>query len=177
MQTQGRGVKIGIISDSHARVDLAKFCIKKLKKEGAEFLIHAGDIVKEDTLKLLKKSSLPYKAILGNNDIKLRHLKDKYELFKEPHYFKIDKLKVKLMHHPLFLKPDSDLIVYGHTHYFEAKKTKKTFFINSGEVCARKKNLCECALLEIDDKMYKVKRFTCKPDKLKWKKEIKEFKK
>ncbi len=170
-------MRIGIISDSHARVDLAKFCIQKLKKEGAEFLIHAGDIVKEETLKLLEKSLLPYKAVLGNNDMKLRHLKDKYELFKEPYYFKFEELKIKLMHHPLYLKADVDLIVYGHTHYFEVKRTKKSFFINSGEVCARKKNLCECALLEIKDKKYKVKRFTCKPDKLKWKEEVKEFKK
>ncbi len=170
-------MRIGIISDSHARVDLAKFCIKKLKNEGAEFLIHAGDIVKEDTLKLLKKSSLPYKAVLGNNDNKLRHLKDEYELFKEPHYFKLNELKIKLMHHPLYLKADADLIVYGHTHYFEAKRTKKSFFINSGEVCARKKNLCECALLIVKGDSYKVKRFICKPDKLKWKEEIKEFKK
>ncbi len=169
-------MKIGILSDSHAKVDLADFCIQKLKSEGAEFLIHGGDIVKEETLKLLKKSSLPYKAVLGNNDNGLTHLRDKYDLHKEPYYFKIDKLKVKLMHHPYFLKPDADLIVNGHTHYYEAKLTKKAFYINPGEVCARKKNLCECALLEVKNSKYKVYRYTCKPEKLKWKEEIAEFK-
>lgn len=175
MQTKGRCVKIGIISDSHARVDLAEFCIKKLRKKGAEFFIHAGDIVKEDTLKLLKKTSLPYKAVLGNNDNNLTHLVDKYNLYKEPYYFKIKSLRVKLMHHPLFLKPDADLIVYGHTHHFEAKLTKKAFFINSGEVCARKKNLCECVLLEIFKHKWVVYRFTCNPKKLKWKKTKKVY--
>ncbi len=168
-------MKIGILSDSHAKVDLAKFCIDKLKKEGAEVLIHAGDIVKEETLKLLEKSDIPYEAVLGNNDDKLRHLKDKYNLHKEPYYFNIKKLSVKLMHHPHFLKPDVDLVVFGHTHYYEAKMTKKSFFFNPGEVCARKKNLCECALLDINKKKIVVRRFTCRPEKLKWKKEVEEF--
>lgn len=165
-------MKIGVISDSHSRVDLAEFCIKKLKQEGAKFLIHAGDIVKEDTLKLLKKSSLPYKAVLGNNDSNLANLTNKYELFTEPYYFKIKSLSVKLMHHPYYFEPDVDLIVYGHTHYFEAKKRKKAFYLNSGEVCARKKNLCECALLDIGKSQWIVKKFFCKPEKLKWSKEI-----
>lgn len=169
-------MKIGVLSDSHAKVDLAEFCIKKLKKEGAEFLIHAGDIVKEDTLKLLKKSSLPYKAVLGNNDSNLVSLVDKYELFSEPYYFKINGLHVKLMHHPFYFKPDVDLIVYGHTHYYEAKLVKKTLFLNSGEVCARKKNLCECALLEVNKSKWIVNRFTCKPEKLKWEEEKEVFK-
>ncbi len=170
-------MKIGILSDSHAKVDLANFCINKLKDEGAKYLIHAGDIVKEETLKLLKKSGLPYTAILGNNDNRLTHLTDKYELFSEPHYFKIKDIKVKLMHHPLYLKPDADLIVNGHTHYYEAKLTKKAFYINPGEVCARKKNLCECALLDVKKSSFTVHRYTCKPEKLKWKEEVQVFKK
>ncbi len=169
-------MKIGILSDSHARVDLAEFCIKKLKKEGAEFLIHAGDIVKEDTLKLLEESSLPYRAILGNNDYHLVHVKDKYSLFNEPYYFKIKDLHVKLMHHPLYLSPDADIIINGHTHHYKAQLTKKAFYINPGEVCARKKDLCECALLHVKKTKYVVKRFTCKPKKLKWKKQKEEFK-
>ncbi len=175
MQNKDRCLKIGILSDSHSKLDLARFCIEKLKKEGASFLIHAGDIVLEDTLKLLKKSSLPYKAILGNNDKHLSHLGDKYELFSEPYYFKIENIKVKLMHHPYFLEPDADLIINGHTHYYEAKLTKKAFYINPGEVCARKKNLCECALLDVKKTRYLIKRFTCKPQKLKWKEEQEEF--
>lgn len=169
-------MKIGVLSDSHARVDLAEFCIKKLKKEGADFLIHAGDIVKEETLKLLKKSSLPYKAILGNNDSNLVSIANKYELYSEPYYFKIHHLHVKLMHHPYYFKPDADLIIYGHTHYYEAKLAKKSLFLNSGEVCARKKNLCECALLEVHKSKFIVNRFTCKPEKLKWNEEKEEFK-
>lgn len=168
-------MKIGVISDSHARVDLAEFCIKKLKNEGAKYLIHAGDIVKEETLKLLKKSDLPYKAILGNNDRDLVEVAKKYELFSEPYYFSIKKLKVKLMHHPYFFKPDVDLIIYGHTHYFEAKKAKHTLFLNPGEVCARKKNLCECALIDTSKSTWRVKRFYTKPDKIKWEEEIFEY--
>ncbi len=165
-------MKIGVISDSHSRVDLAEHCIKKLKREGAKFLIHAGDIVKEDTLKLLQKCSLPYKAVLGNNDLNLVHVRDKYNLYTEPYSFNIKKLSVKLMHHPYYLNPDADLIIYGHTHYFEAQKTKRAFYLNPGEVCGRKKKLCECALIKISKSVFKVKKFTCKLDKLKWNEEV-----
>ncbi len=165
-------MKIGIISDSHSRVDLAQLCIKKLKSEGAKYLIHAGDIVKEDTLKLLEKSSLPYSAVLGNNDKNLVGLQKKYKLFTEPYHFAIKKHSIKLMHHPYYLNPDADIIVYGHTHYFESQKTKKAFFINPGEVCGRKKQLCECALLKVSKSTFKVKRFYTKLDKLKWIEEV-----
>lgn len=160
---------IGILSDSHRKVDLAKACIEKLKKSGAEILLHAGDIVEEKTLKLLKKSGLPYKAVLGNNDNHLKHLVSKYDLHFEPYSFKYKNLEIKMMHHPFYLTPDADLIIYGHTHYFEASSNNGKLFINPGEVCARKGPLCECVLLHVKTSKWKVTHFTCKPEKLNWK--------
>jgi len=161
-------VKIGVLSDSHRKVDLAKFVIKKLKREGAEFLIHAGDIVEQETLHLLELSNLPYVAILGNNDTHLISVMDKFKLYQEPHYFKIEDLNVKLMHHPYHLNPDADLIIYGHTHYFSVEYVNQTLFLNPGEVCARKKNLCECALIDGDKSGWTLHRFTCKPEEKEW---------
>lgn len=162
-------MKIGLLSDSHRKVDLAKFCIDTLKENGAELLIHAGDIVEEDTLKLLAKSGLEYRAVLGNNDMHLHHLASKYNLYPEPYNFIYKALHVKLMHHPFYLTPDADLVVYGHTHYYEASPHGKRLFINPGEVCARKKPLCECALLHVKTQSWDIIRFTCKPEKRNWK--------
>ena len=166
---------LGVISDTHRRVDLAKFCIQTLKKEGAEFLVHAGDIVEEKTLQLLEKSTLPYVAVLGNNDAHLKSLADKYNLFHEPYTFMFQEYKIKLMHHPLYLTPDANIVIYGHTHHFEANLLNGTFFLNPGEVCARKKPLCECALLHVNEKRWDVTRFFCKPEKKIWKKEYWSF--
>ena len=110
-------MKIGVLSDSHRKVDLVKYVIKTLKREGAQFLIHAGDIVEEKTLHLLELSNLPYAAIIGNNDNHLLSVADKFKLYNEPHYFDIDGLHLKLMHHLYHLNPDADLIIYGNTHH------------------------------------------------------------
>lgn len=143
-------MKIGVISDTHKKSGRAKKAIDILVKNGAGFLVHAGDIGKEETLAYIESSGLPYVAVLGNNDAKLTHLKDRYNLFTEPHYFKIDGLKVKLMHHPWFLSPDADLIIFGHTHKFSARCDKEgRLFLNPGEACARNKPVSEAVLLNV----------------------------
>ena len=116
---------------------------------GAEFLIHAGDIGKEETLAYMQESGLPYAAVLGNNDRSLTHLTDRYALFREPHYFEAGGLRIKLMHHPWYLTPDADLVVYGHTHRFAVRAEGDTLFLNPGEVCARNKPVSEAVLLKV----------------------------
>ena len=61
-------LKIGVISDSHHRSDIAKSAIDYLKEKGVDLLLHAGDIVEISTLKDMRDSGIPYKAVLGNND-------------------------------------------------------------------------------------------------------------
>ncbi len=141
-------MKIGIVSDSHKKIELLDNALKILKNDGAEFIIHAGDIVLEESLRLLESSEVPYKAIFGNNDFHLLNLAEKYNISNEPHYFNISDISVKLMHHPYYLNGDSDLVVFGHTHYFEAEYKNKTLYINPGEICARKKPISEFALIE-----------------------------
>ncbi len=141
-------MRIGLISDSHKKIDLLKDAIKQLKKDKAEYIIHAGDIVLKESLDLLEKSALPYTAILGNNDNHLIEYVDKYNLFKEPHYFSVNSFKIKLMHLPFYLNNDSDIIINGHTHYFNAEVKNGTLYVNPGEICARKKPISEFAMIE-----------------------------
>ena len=141
-------MKIGIVSDSHKKIELLDNALKILKNDGAEFIIHAGDIVLEESLRLLESLEVSYKAVFGNNDFHLLSLADKYSIANEPHYFDIGDISVKLMHHPYYLNGDSDLVVFGHTHYFEAEYKNSTLYINPGEICARKKPISEFALIE-----------------------------
>ncbi len=142
-------MKIGIVSDSHKKVAFLKKAIKRLKEDGIQFLIHAGDIVLKESLDVLEQSELPYQAILGNNDTYLIEYMNKYNLFQEPHYFNIDNLKVKLMHLPYYLNNDANMIVFGHTHHFFAEVKQKSLYINPGEICARKKPISEFAMVEV----------------------------
>jgi len=61
-------IKLGILSDPHRRVDLQEAAINLLKEQGAQYLLHLGDLCLEENLKTLEASRLPYVAVFGNND-------------------------------------------------------------------------------------------------------------
>jgi len=144
-------MKIGIISDTHTKSTKAKEALDMLIENGAEFIIHAGDIVEIETLELLKNCGKEYLAVYGNNDAHLVGYHNKYNLVQEPHYFELKNTKFKLMHLPFYMSPDAEVIIFGHTHKFELEFINGTLFLNPGESCARNKPVSECALLEIQD--------------------------
>jgi len=149
-------MKIGIFSDTHKKEKRSQKVIDLLLKEGAEFFIHAGDIVKPEILEQLVETGRRYVAVYGNNDAHLHTVHNHYNLVQEPHYFKLNSTKFKLMHLPFFMSPDTDIIIYGHTHTFDCEFTNGTLFLNPGEACARNKPISECAMLEITPTQFKV---------------------
>ena len=153
-------MKIGIISDTHSKVKKAKRAIDKLIDDGAEFIIHAGDIVEVETLELLKNCGLKYVAVYGNNDAHLAQYHGDFNLVQEPYFFKIADTKFKLMHLPFYMSPDADVVVFGHTHTFDSDFKGNTLFLNSGEVCARSKPVSEWAMLEIAEHDFFVTHYT-----------------
>ena len=166
---------IGILSDSHKKLELQNQVINKLKQEGAKYLLHMGDIYLEENLKALKEAKLPYACVFGNNDLALRSLESSYKIEKEPYYLKIKDLKIKMMHLPYYLTPDSDIVLYGHTHQFSVEFKNSTLFLNPGEVCARDKNLSECAILEAQNDEFIVKYFSKEPEDSRWEEKLFKF--
>jgi putative phosphoesterase len=152
-------IRIGILSDSHTKTELHQEAINHLCSLGAEYLLHAGDIMLEEHLQMLEETGLPYTCVYGNNDTALISLYGKYNIFQEPHYFKIEDLKIKMMHMPYYMSADADMVVSGHTHMFEASLKNETLFINPGEVCAREKPLTECAFVTIQGSEFKVSHY------------------
>ncbi|MFA6192753.1 MAG: metallophosphoesterase family protein [Sulfurimonas sp.] len=144
-------MKIGILSDTHKKVKKASKALDMLLENGAEFIIHAGDIVEQEILELLKNSTKKYVAVYGNNDAHLVQYHANYNLVQEPHYFKLGDTKFKLMHLPFYMTPDAEVVISGHTHEFSCEFINGTLFLNSGECCARNKPLSECAMLEINN--------------------------
>jgi putative phosphoesterase len=147
-------MKIGILSDSHRKSSYQEEAIEKLKEYDISYLIHAGDLCIEENLQSLENSGLPYVSVFGNNDYPLLGLANKYNIRKEPYYFKIKDTTFKLMHLPFYMVGDSDIVISGHTHQFEQEFINNTLFINPGEVCAREKPLIECVVLEIKENKY-----------------------
>ncbi len=112
---------------------------------------------------MLKNSPLDYLAVYGNNDAHLMQHHDEYKLVQEPYYFKLADLKFKLMHLPFYMAPDADVVIFGHTHHFECEYKGDTLFLNSGEVCGRKKPTLECAMLDTSKKEFTITQYA-RPD-------------
>lgn len=94
---------IGVISDSHRETEVAASAIEWLLARGADLLVHAGDIVAIETLRLLRQSGKPYFAVLGNNDEALTEFKNEFDLYDEPFCTEFAGLRLKIMHHPFYL--------------------------------------------------------------------------
>jgi len=149
-------LKIGILSDTHTKVKSAQKALEMLIKNGVEFIIHAGDICEYETLELLKNCGKRYVAVYGNNDAHLVKYHNDYNLVQEPHYFKLADTTFKLMHLPFYMSPDTEVVLFGHTHEFQSEFIEGTLFLNPGESCARNKPFSECAILEVEEKRFNV---------------------
>jgi len=159
-------MKIGILSDTHSKVKKAKESLDILIENGAEFIVHAGDVCEYETLELLKNCGKRYVVVYGNNDAHLVTYHNDYNLVQEPYYFKLAETTFKLMHLPFYMTPDTEIVIFGHTHEFKSEFVKGTLFLNPGESCARNKPISECAMLEVKSKKLKVTHYTkAKDDK------------
>ncbi len=161
-------LQIGILSDSHREVQLQKEAIEHLKSEGAQYLLHLGDFEVQENLENLANAKLPYAAVFGNNDRVLTPLAQSYKIAKEPYYLKIKDLKIKMMHHPYYLSSDSDIVLFGHLHKFSVEFKSGTLFLNPGEICARNKNLTECALIKANSNEFIVNYYFKEPKATQW---------
>ena len=153
-------MKIGIISDTHKKVKKAQKALDLLLKNGAEFIVHAGDIVEFEVLELLKNCGKKYVAVYGNNDAHLASYHQDFNLVEEPHYFKLANTSFKLMHLPFYMAPDTEIVLFGHTHEFKSEFNNGTLFLNPGEVCARNEPFSTCVMLEVEEKTFKVTQYS-----------------
>jgi len=163
-----KNLKIGILSDSHRETELHREAIARLIDSDVEYILHAGDLETKEHLEILEETGIPYTCVYGNNDTLLIPLYGQYPIYREPYYFDIEGIKIKMMHMPYYLNSDADIIISGHTHIFEVEMRGDTLFINPGEVCAREKPLSECVVLEVIDNNYKVTHYFRKPSDREW---------
>jgi len=159
---------IGVLSDTHKRGDLQEKAIVHLKSKGAEYLLHLGDFELPANLETLANSGLPYASVFGNNDYALSGMASEYRVKKEPYYLKIKDTTIKMMHMPYYLSNDTNIVLFGHLHKFSVEFKNNTLFLNPGEVCARNKNLTECAIIEVSQDRYIVNYYFKVPKDKDW---------
>lgn len=148
-------MRVGIISDSHDHLDRLRRAMQRLREEGAETLLHAGDVVAPFAAKVLKQWPGPLHVIYGNNDGERRGLAKVLPQIQDgPLEIALDGRKILMVHDveqaPPSAGDSADAIVFGHTHEPVIRREGRTLLINPGEVCGWLTGRPTAVLLDTD---------------------------
>jgi putative phosphoesterase len=121
-------MKVCILSDSHDHIPLLDAAVEVAIEQGAQAVLHCGDVVAPSTLQCLDKYALPVHVIHGNNTGDLYTLgrlasRDENHI----HYHGMDAglelagRRIFLVHYPHYAQAmaatgDWDLVCCGHSH-------------------------------------------------------------
>ena len=135
-------MKIGIISDTHNDVEMARRAVDAFRERGITMVIHAGDLVSPDMVEIFKEFSV--KFVLGNSDVDHEGILSACKCYgngtagrycefvlEEKSFFVCHGDDVKRYHEAI----DSgkyDYVIHGHTHHYSLKRHRNTLVINPG---------------------------------------------
>ena len=72
---------IGVVSDTHNRVDHVKEIVNIFNEYEVELVIHTGDITNSQTLQHFQALECPLKGVFGNNEFYIRKVRGEYLYF------------------------------------------------------------------------------------------------
>ena len=133
---------VGILSDTHDRVDTARAGIKLLQEHGPEYLIHCGDVGSDQILDLL--AGLPSPFVFGNTDWDRAALQRYAEQIGVACWgtlgsLSLDGKQIAVTHgddhrlkQRLFAGQNYDYLFQGHTHIPRDERVGRTRVINPG---------------------------------------------
>ena len=134
---------IGVLSDTHGL--LRPEVLSAL--EGCEAILHGGDINRQEIIDTLERIA-PVYVVRGNND---REWAERLPLFLD---FGLAGLRIYMTHKKKELPDDLtpyDLVVFGHSHKYEASRQGKTLLLNPGSCGPRRFNQAiTLAVLEVE---------------------------
>lgn len=132
---------LGIISDTHNRLERTTRAVQQLHDAGIETLVHCGDITHPDILALF--TGWPTYFVMGNNDDDAQ-LRQTWKLMNHLYYLQHGSIinlagkRLAVTHGHLYretqdlLRQEPDYLLSGHTHVAEDKIIQKTRCINPG---------------------------------------------
>lgn len=126
-------------SDTHDNLNAVRDLISEISKEKVDFFIHAGDVISPFTMKEFEGIERLYVAF-GNNDGERNKLT---EIAVSSGWFigEIVILGNLAVYHGTnpetlrMLERNYEVVVTGHTHKAEIRKSEGSIVINPGEVC------------------------------------------
>ncbi len=139
-------MKIGLMSDTHDRLDAVEKAIDLFNREGLKHVLHAGDLVSPFVAPKFSKLKAKLHYVWGNNEGDRESVRVKFgEIGIAPlgnfAAVQLDSRKIALLHgthedivNSLVGCGLYDVVVRGHNHRAEIVKGK-TLLLNPGEVC------------------------------------------
>lgn len=144
-------MKVCIVSDSHDNRPLLEAAVRAAKQEGAEAVLHCGDVVAPSTLSVLKPFGLPVHVIHGNNpgDVymmaRIANMPSSLVTFYgQDAGIELGGRKIFLVHYPHYARAlattgDWDLVCCGHDHEARIETVRnikggETRMVNPGTV-------------------------------------------
>jgi uncharacterized protein len=121
-------MKVCIVSDSHDHRLLLEAAVRAAKAEGAEAVLHCGDVVAPSTLSVLKPLGLPVHVIYGNNSGDLYMMTriasapaNQVTFYGQDAGVELGGRRIFLVHYPHYARAmattgDWDLVCCGHDH-------------------------------------------------------------
>jgi len=139
-------MKIGIMSDTHDRLDAVEKAIDLFNREKVEHVLHAGDLVSPFVAPKFARLNAKLHIVWGNNEGDKEFIRVKFgEIGITPlgnfAALELGGKKIALLHGThdeivgALLKSGAyDVVVRGHNHRVEIREGE-TLLVNPGEVC------------------------------------------
>ena len=144
-------MKICIVSDSHDRADALTQAVQAAKDEGAQVVIHCGDLIGTQTMRGALATGLSVHLVHGNNigdQLSLarwvRERNGQFEYHGPDARLELGGRKIFAVHYPEYgyamaCTGDWDLVCCGHSHIAAIEqvpnvKGGKTWLVNPGTV-------------------------------------------
>ena len=144
-------MKVCIVSDSHDHRPLLEAAVRAAKAEGAEAVLHCGDVVAPSTLSVLKPLGLPVHVIYGNNSGDLYMMTriasapaNQVTFYGQDAGVELGGRRIFLVHYPHYARAmattgDWDLVCCGHDHKADIRSIRNmsgnsTLLVNPGTV-------------------------------------------
>ncbi len=157
-------MRIGLMSDTHDRLDAIEAAIDFFNRQGVNDVLHAGDLVSPLAAPKFSKLKAKLHYVWGNNEGDREFIRVRFgEIGIAPlgdfAVLELDGKKIAFLHGTHEHIVDSlvkcglfDAVVRGHNHKAEIIEGK-TLLVNPGEVCGYLSGRRTVALLDLD-KMY-----------------------
>ena len=153
---------LGVVSDTHNRISNVEKIIDIFNSKNVDKVIHTGDITQAETLSQFSRLNCSLSAVLGNNDLQEKGLKDVsaingFTLQLPPLFLTIENRKIAIFHEPdgidelIKNDPSIELILHGHTHRYRNEKVGNAIVINPGECSGMIKGKNAIGLIRLSD--------------------------